>query len=173
MFHSPNRTRIPDVAVLRSQPKTWVRFPFRTALRIPMLIPVYAVSSCYNPAIVDESTTTRNPPGQITGLDDRRLLHHHDSYLGNVKQKLVYPFIENENCRHNLSCFFFLPAMELFRSLYRDHRRYDSYECTSVRILKPPNELLSRSFDYIFKAWQRKKVKKLWWLFPIFDALKV
>ena len=107
MFHSPNRTRIPDVAVLRSQPKTWVRFPFRTALRIPMLIPVYAVSSCYHPAIVDESTTTRNPPGQITGLDDRRLLHHHDSYLGNVKQKLVYPFIENENCRHNLSCFFF------------------------------------------------------------------
>jgi hypothetical protein len=75
-----------------------------------MLIPVYAVSSCYNPAIVDESTTTRNPPGQITGLDDRRLLHHHDSYLGNVKQKLVYPFIENENCRHNLSCFvFYLP----------------------------------------------------------------
>ena len=33
--------------------------------------------------------------------------HHHDSYLGNVKQKLVYPFIENENGRNNLSCFFF------------------------------------------------------------------
>lgn len=105
MFHSPSRTRIPDVAVLRSQPKTRVRFPFRTALRIPMLIPVYAVSSCYHPAVVDESTTTRDPPGEITGLDDRRLPP--PFIFGECSSKISLAILNKWNCWDYFS--FYLP----------------------------------------------------------------
>ncbi len=68
-----------------------------------------------------------------------------------------------------LGLFFILPAMELFRSSYRGHRRFDSYECRSVRILESPNGLLSLGFWQILKE---EKWKKQALLAPIFGALK-
>ena len=116
IFHSPNRTRIPDEAVLILMRKRVSEFR-SNILRIRLLmIPVHAMCGCHHPSIVDESATAWNPPRKITRLDDWRLWI---TILNN-----------RETCNYTIG--FNLPT-ELFQC--RDHRRFDSCECRSSRIL--------------------------------------
>lgn len=93
MFHSPKRTRMPEVAVLSIETTRYQRSRLRryyvqgkeklgpvsigidSEKQVRMLgLPVHAMSGCDHPSIVDKSSATGNPSRQITCLDDGRLL---------------------------------------------------------------------------------------------------